>query len=359
MTIEYSIPQASDIFNLRVHALARFTDSTGWTAFNPSITYSPEHGYLVLIRSANYILQDHRKERNMAIGREIESPDSFEDPNEWDGLGMFTAPWNGGNHFRNRMFIAKLDTKKLVIGSLHEIDTSQSEAAAPVQIKRGLEDGRIYYDGESLRISCTAFEYYFVPYARICNIKLNLTSLDKAYTTEFNMFESPRGADVVEKNWMPVEKGLMSAESRPKWDYIYDAGKTYTIATNSMQEVGGFDVPLRGGSQLVPLEDGTFLAITHQVFEVSFMRSSDIKKPIISRRRYGHRFVQYTADGQVIKVSDPFNFLNKSIEFAAGMAINGDKVLVTFGALDCAAYIAEFDLREVLASLRRPRISAS
>ncbi len=340
--------------------MARFTDSTGWSAFNPSITFSSEHGYLVLLRSANFMLEDHRPERATALGREVDdSPDCYEDPNEWNGLGKPTALWNGSTHFRNRMFLAKLDVKKLILGSIHEIDLSQSEAVAPVKIKRGIEDGRLYHDGESLRISATAFENYFIPYARICNVELHVPSIDKAYTTGFDLFESPKGTDNVEKNWMPVEKGLLPADKRPSWDYVYDSKNVFSIGSRSVQKVGGYDLPLRGGSQLLPLDDGTFLAVVHQAIESSFMRFPSITNPVLVRRRYGHRFVQYSADGELLCVTDPFNFLNKSIEFAAGMAFNGDKVLVTFGALDCAAYVAEFDLDEVLASLRRPRVSVS
>ena len=350
---------AVNLFGSKTRMLARFSDSSGWCAFNPSVCYVPEQGYLVLLRSANGYLEDHRPERQTPYGSELESPDSYEDPNEWQVSAKFSALWDGRPVYRNRMFIAKLDPRKLTLGLMHEIDVSQSEAAAPVRITRGLEDGRLYHDGESLRISATAFETHLIPRARIANVRLNLPSLDKAYTTEFSLFDSPISADVVEKNWMPVEKGMiLNPKERPSFDYIYDIGTTYSIASRSTQEVGGFKVPIRGGSQLVPLIDGTFLAVAHQVVTQEYMRFADIKRSPLMRRRYVHRFLQFDQQGRLLQVTDPFNFLNKSLEFAAGLAIYQDQAIVSFGALDSSAHIASFPLDAVLGALRPPRVKA-
>lgn len=357
MTDIKPIPFAHELFDGKTRMLARYSDSTGWSAFNPSITYTKEHGFLVLIRSANGYLEDHRPEFQTAYGSELESPDSYLEPNEWQVSAKLSALWNKQPQYRNRMFLAKLDAKKLLLGSMHEIDLSDTEHAAPVNIKRGIEDGRIYHDGESLRVSATAFETHYIPYARICNFKLDASSLEKPFTTGFEMFESPRGKDVVEKNWMPVDKGLMPAAARPGFDYVYDCGMTYSIKDKTATEVGGFKLPLRGGSQLIPLEDGTYLAVMHQVVTQQYMRFAALNKSPLMKRRYSHRFVQFSDKGQIVKVTDPFTFLDKSIEFASGLARSGGRLLVTFGALDCSAHISSLSLELVLASLRRPRLS--
>ena len=357
MTEVKPIPTADELFDGKTRMLARYSDSTGWNAFNPSITYSQDYGFIVLLRSANGYLEDHRKEFQTAIGAELESNDSYLEPNEWQVSAKLTALWDGQPRYRNRMYLAKLDARKLLLGSMHEVDLSATEAAAPVQIKRGIEDGRLYHDGDGLRISATAFETHHIPYARICNFELNLPSFEKPATSGFELFESPRGTDIVEKNWMPVEKAFIPEKSRPKFDYIYDCGFTYTIATNEIKDVGGFKLPLRGGSQLIPMEDGTFLAVMHQVVTQEYMRFTDINKSPLMKRRYAHRFVQFSAKGQIVKVSDPFNFINKSIEFASGIAQHEDRLFVTFGALDSSAHISSLSLELVLASLRRPRVS--
>lgn len=358
MTEFTAIPTADSLYDGKTKMLARFTDSTGWSAFNPSITCTPELGYIVSLRSSNNYMQDHRPERRTEYGKEIEGPDSFVDPNEWEGLGSYTSLWNGQPVYRNRFFLAKLDVKKLMLGSINEVDVSKTEEAAkPVNLARGLEDGRIYHDGNSLRASFTAFEPNIYPHAaRIANVRLDIPSFDKAYISEFNLFDSPKDTDTVEKNWMPVDKGLIPSDERPDWDYIYETGATYTIATRKMEKVGGYDLPLRGGSQLVRTPDGDYLAIMHQVVSAETMRFADIKKSPLARRRYTHRFVLFNKKGQLIKVSDKFNFVNKSIEFASGLTFHEDRLLVTFGAIDCYAFISSLSYEAVMKSLREPKI---
>lgn len=352
------IPTADSLYNGKTKMLARFTDSTGWSAFNPSITCTPDLGYIVSLRSSNNYMQDHREERRTEYGKEIEGPDSYTDPNEWEGMGSYTSLWNGKPEYRNRFFIAKLDIKKLMIGTIHEVDLSKTEKAAkPIKLNRGLEDGRIYHDGTSLRASFTAFEPTTPPYAaRIANVRLDIPTMEKASLSEFNLFDSPKSIEAVEKNWMPLDKGLIPKDERPSWDYIYETGATYTIATNTMEKVGGYDLPLRGGSQVIKTPDGDYLAIMHQVVSAETMRFSDIKKSPLTRRRYTHRFVLFNELGQVIKVSDKFNFLNKSIEFASGLTFNEDRLIVTFGAIDCYAFVSSLSYDAVMASLREPRI---
>ena len=351
---------ADELFDGKTRMLSRFTDSTGWSAFNPSISSTPDLGYVVLFRSANSYMQDHREERRTEYGHEIEGPDSFVDPNEWEGYGTYTSLWEEKPQYRNRMFLAKFDPKKLSVGLMHEIDTSATESVAPVPLKRGLEDGRLYHDGESLRISCTAFEPNHPPYAaRIANVRLDVPSFDKPAVSGFDLFDSPKSLQTIEKNWMPIEKGNIPEDERPSWDYIYETGAVYTIATREMKRVGGFELPLRGGSQLVRTPEGTYLAVMHQLISNEFMRFSDIKKSPLAKRRYAHRFVEFNADGQVVRVSDKFTFLNKSIEFASGLAFHEDRLLVTFGAIDCYSFVSSLSYDAVMRSLRAPKLNTN
>jgi hypothetical protein len=351
------IPLADSLFDGKTKMLARFSDSTGWSAFNPSITSTPDLGYIVLLRSANSYMQDHRPERRTEYGEELSGADSFIDANEWEGYGTYTSLWNGEPKYRNKMFLAKFDPKKMSLGLLHEIDTSATEAAAPVPLNRGLEDGRVYHDGESLRISCTAFEPNHPPHnARIASVRLDVPSFDKPAISEFVLFDSPKSVDTVEKNWMPVVKGEIPEDERPSWDYIYETGATYTIATNKMERVGGYELPLRGGSQLVRTPKGTYLAVMHQMISNEFMRFSDIKKSPLAKRRYAHRFVEFNQLGQVINVSDKFTFMNKSIEFASGLTFHQDRLFVTYGVMDCYSFVSSLSYEAVMSSMRPPQV---
>jgi predicted GH43/DUF377 family glycosyl hydrolase len=349
------VPLADTMFNGQTRQLMRFAveGSTDWCAFNPSICTTEKYGTLVLFRSANGYLKDHRPEFQMPLGAELESGDNYRYPSEFNALSELTTIWDGVPRFHNRLFIARmLKHPNTRLTELCEVDLTEAYAQAPVPMLRGVEDARLFWDGESMCILATAYETRAIPVARICKIRLDVSNVRKVRGISFELYDSPNGADRVEKNWMPVHQEGM--KKPPKFDYIYESGFTYSTKTNSLTDVGGYHLPLRGGSQLIPLSDGTYLAVAHQVPLADLMRFSDIKRSPLMRRRYLHRFVQYTDSGQVFKVTNPFNFLNKSIEFAAGMTIRGDKVLVTFGALDSSAHLSVLELDEVMAALRRP-----
>ena len=74
------------------------------------------------------------------------------------------------------------------------------------------------------------------------------------------------------------------------------------------------------------------------------------------RRYYLHRFVTVDADWRIDRVSRPFFFRHRGIEFAAGACLShdGSDVLITFGVEDCEAWLARIPLRRVLELLRPP-----
>lgn len=354
------IATAKSLFGATTEQLARFalSNSEHWSAFNPSICHTEKYGTLVLFRSSNGILKDHRPEFHMPVGLELDGGDSNRYPGEYNAIAELTTTWEGEPRFHNRMFLAKMKkTSNTKVTELCEVDLSEAYAQAPAKMLRGVEDGRLFWNGEDLYIVATAYETKEIPSAKICLIKLELQDGDykKARGTTFQLFDSPKNQ--IEKNWMPVHREGMTKE--PLFDFVYESGSTYSIKSQSLTNVGGYILPLRGGSQLIPLDDGTYLAITHQLALNDVMRFSDIKKSPLLRRRYVHRFVQYTEQGQVFRVTDPFNFLNKSIEFASGMALRDGKLIVSFGALDCSSHIAVLSLDTVLESLRRPKLATA
>jgi hypothetical protein len=355
VSIPTSVPTAGDLFDAKTKQLARFCEEPAWSAYNPSICYTEEHGYLVLLRSSNGWLRDHRPEWQVETGDELTTEDSYETPGEWYQASYIDSVLGTEKYFRNRMFLASLNTKTLNLSYLKEIDLTQAYAQAPAKLIRGIEDGRLYYDGETLRISATVFEIGHINVARICSVELDLSG-DTPRGVSFEMFDSPVNEDTVEKNWMPVHKSSIFNPDDVTFDYLYSSGKTYTIKDRSIKEVGGPAPSVRGGSQLIGLENGTMLGIVHQCVSAEYIRFANLSKEALFRRRYVHRFMQYDEKGRIIKVSDMFNFLNKSVEFAGGMAIHENKLLVSFGALDSSAHIASIPLKNVLANLRPPRL---
>jgi len=348
------VPTVVELFGAKTKQLARFSVEPSWSAYNPSICYTEEHGYLVLLRSSNGWLKDHRPEWQTEVGAELDTADSFLTPSEWYAAAYVTPQQGSEKLFRNRMFIAKLNPSTLTLGKIREIDLTQAYKDFPIFLTRGIEDGRLYHDGTDLRISATIFEAREIGTARICNLKLDMSG-EHPRGSGMKMYDSPRGVEIVEKNWMPIHKP--SLYSDVDFDYIYDSGYTYSIKDQDITHVGGPELPVRGGSQLIGLENGTMLAVIHQCVSAEYIRFASLTKESLFRRRYVHRFIQYDDKGRILKVTDKFNFIDKSIEFAAGMALHNDKLLVTFGALDSSAHIASIPLKKVLSALRPPLIT--
>jgi len=96
---------------------------------------------------------------------------------------------------------------------------------------------------------------------------------------------------------------------------------------------------LRGGSQLVHIGDGQWLGIGH---DMNFLNG---------RKNYWHIFYLTDSYGKVQKTSEPMKLVKNGIEFAAGMAIDGDRVAVSFGVDDMNALIGETSLSAVLETL--------
>ena len=96
---------------------------------------------------------------------------------------------------------------------------------------------------------------------------------------------------------------------------------------------------LRGGTQLVRVGDDAWLGVAHAMQFVD------------TRKLYWH--VWYLVDGRGIltAASAPMKLAPEGIEFAAGLAIDGDRVVVSFGVDDIECRLGETKLSAVLAML--------
>jgi predicted GH43/DUF377 family glycosyl hydrolase len=360
MTVEYpkNIPTIVDLLGAKIKQIARFCDEPVWSAFNASVCYTEEHGYLVLFRSSNGFLKDHRPEWQAPLGEELTTADSYDEPSEWYTSAYINSQLGSEKLFQNKMFIAKLNPTTLTISNMQEVDLTGTYASfekkTGIKLFRGIEDGRLYHDGSTLRISANIYEENKITVAKMCNLPLDMSS-GKPIGGDMIILESPIHHGTVEKNWMPVHRPSLTNPDDITYDYIYSCSKTYNIDGGVLKTVGGYDLPIRGGSQVIGLDNGTMLAIIHQTVTTETIRFAALTKENLIRRRYLHRFIQLNEKGQVIKVSEMFNFLNKSIEFAAGLAIKDGKVIVSFGALDSSSHVASLPLKNILANLREPK----
>ena len=56
----------------------------------------------------------------------------------------------------------------------------------------------------------------------------------------------------------------------------------------------------------------------------------------------------YDNSGALTKISDKFKFEGARIEFAAGLVLSGDDVIISYGYKDVASYLAKIPLNKVL-----------
>jgi hypothetical protein len=97
---------------------------------------------------------------------------------------------------------------------------------------------------------------------------------------------------------------------------------------------------LRGGTQLVRVADDAWLGIGHEM------------KYLNNLKMYWHTWYLVNSRGALTATSEPMKLASNRIEFAAGMAIDGDRVVVSFGVDDMECKIAETSLAAVMGTLR-------
>lgn len=294
--------------------ILRFADISDkrWSAFNPSIAYSPTEGYTVLFRSSNYFFDPETTSTTVTVGARVQS----------------------------RMWLGSLDENwQIIESSLREIDFSD----CGILLKRGPEDGRLYWVDGAWEITAglhePSVELPRIGRFRVDGVKARLLELYQ----DGSLYD-------VEKNWMaPIVKS-------DNFDYIYNPVSIYKTGIGPIP-VRPFSEDIRhvrGGSQLVPILDGQYLAIIHEAdvkkVKVSIPRMFTVKD--VSVRTYVHRFAVYSSEGALVGLGPRFKLGDARIEFAAGLVISGDDVIVSYGYKDVAAYLGTIKLQVVLDQIK-------
>jgi hypothetical protein len=275
-----------------------------WPAFNPSITASDD-GFCMIVRTANYRIQD-------GVVHE-------------DGV------------LRNINYLMTLDDQ-LAATAVEPVEEHAGDLRRyPSQI-HGFEDCRLFEIDGRWFASATCCELNPIDRREI--VLLELVGHD---IIAVHPLDGPVPGRH-EKNWMPfVRDGALH--------FVYSCGPTVILScdvdTGATAVVHESDAPaatldLRGGSQGVPLDDGSFLFVVHAVD-----RSS-------GTARYVHRFLRLTSDFVVDGLSEPFTFTSDRVEFCAGMARHGDDLVLSFGVSDAASGLALISLDEAVALLGDP-----
>jgi glycosyltransferase involved in cell wall biosynthesis len=309
--IYWYVPKAVDVMRSFKWQNMDFEAPEHWIALNPSVTTHNNKLYAI-VRTVNYRIDP--------MGRYI--------IRATDGTANDTNPINTRNYF-------------LELNS-HFKTLSRCEILPPLDMPAplfkpviGFEDMRLFFWNEQPWTSSCVRELNEQGY---CEQTLGRVLIDgEAESLRLDsvkvMQHTPRA---YEKNWAPVvtNDGTDLSFVYRLGEMVDASGETYKRTPLSFE-----CSTLSGGSQLVRINGG-WLSLVHEAR----------MRPGSPLRYYSHRFVYFDKDFTVRKVSKPFVFNEKEIEFAAGMCVHpvtGDLV-ISYGFNDKEARIATVSLVEAL-----------
>lgn len=304
----YLEPLSKILPSFRCHKLDNYPVSEGFIGMNPSVTrYNSQ--IMCNIRTVNYKID--KQGRYEILGK--------------DGTYCDTHP------IVTKNVLATLDYD-LNVEHAVEICPSVGEPAPKWDKVIGHEDIRLFaVDGGLSTLACRRDQNE----GGVCEQVLsNIVFLPSGtYINTGHRIIHKEGS--YEKNWMPARNGH---------HFIYRLG---TVVDTTGKIVKKFDTKvdtstISGGSQLVTFRDG-YIALVHEARI----------NPSTNLRYYIHRFVYFTNELAPVCLSMPFYFLDKQIEFAAGLAWHPDnkRLILSFGARDSEAWIGTVDATEVAQAL--------
>lgn len=316
---KYAINRGGTIVPLLIPA----SETNGLGLMNPSI-FNDSGKLLVNIRQVNYTFY-HSESK---LFQHPYGPLTYIHPE--DDLHLRTWNW-----------YCELDDS-LNITRYAKIDTSAFDTYTPAWDFVGLEDGRLVrWDG---KLYLSGVRRDTTPHGEgrmeLSEIQVNADSVVEVSRHRIPTPKDP--TSYCEKNWMPILE-------RP-YHYIKWADPTelvhYDISSNQSKTI--FDgtpvsIPIsqRGGSQVLRVSEG-WLALTH---EVDLFNSETGRKDAV----YRHRFVLWDENWNIIHYSRAFSIMGGHVEFATGMCIYRNKLLISYGFQDNAAYIMRTDLPTIMA----------
>ena len=313
----YYAKSASELFGAETSSIGWQPPDPGWAPMNPSVYIAGRVGIhipqkLVLVRTVNYIVSDGQYPTN-------------------DGSGII----------RTRNYILEMDANWRVTKATEARDiTGVAKNNFPVE---GFEDCRLWECENGFSASTTIRNLHDNPNG---HHEMAIVDFDDGWQVDDMTVIRDYEHNRVQKNWMPIvgRPGAFLYLCHPTIAIeVSDHGRTKEIArhyvagdVDSKTQVSFAD--LRGGSQLIPYHDG-WLCLTHEV----------AWRP---ERVYLHRFVRFDATFKIVAISDPFYFERVGIEFCAGLARDGGKLVASYGVNDASANLAFFDSDRILAALK-------
>ncbi len=283
-----------------------------WSAFNPSIGINPFKGYGITFRSSNYVILPH---------------------------GELATTY--GDKIRNRVWFADLDDD-LELQNLRQIDFSRSG----YDLHRGVEDAKLLSRDGKWMFTAVAMERD-IPMARYCECYLDK---DATFVESIVMYEGVN-AMKPEKNWMTANY------PSPHFDYVYNGNGIVKDGKVIMRLLDNKDLAgLRGNTHLLDMGDGTYIAVMHKLLVSRGKQKFLVERQMYTadvQKDYYHYFVRINEYGWIIEMSEPFRFVSKGIEFAAGIIEKDGHFVVSFGKDDVSSHLAIIDKKKVLKLLKK------
>jgi hypothetical protein len=312
-------PSFSDLGG-EIWRIRRFADESDkrWSAFNPSIAYSPVEGYMIMFRSSNYFLDPK-------MGNAVPTIDS---------------------RIRNRLWIANLsDDFQVIESTMREVKFPDPE----IEFKRGVEDARLYWRDGGWEFSAGLIEQISEMKPRLGVFRINTFKLNGEIAILTKLLDEGE-LQKVEKNWMPTY------EPNPNFDFIYGPNAIYKhgVGPVKVREMVPEISELRGGSPLWLLDSGEYLTILHKCITTLVTRYNPrlFGVETVKVRSYVHCFAKYSYEGVITGVSDNFIFDEGGIEYSSGLVVHKDDVIVSYGKKDVVSYLGKIKLTKVLEMIK-------
>ncbi len=202
----------------------------------------------------------------------------------------------------------------------------------------GIEDIRLFHFRNCLFGAATT--HHVTNGARASMILLSINDrYPNPYISDWRPIPSP-GPDRWEKNWMPFvkdEKIMLMYSVEPT--RILSEDGVELSSTRFPDAASGLGANLRGGSQIIPFEQG-YLAIVHE-------------NDTTHGRKYFHRFIYFDQDVLPAALSDRFHFVVIGQEFVTGLCDSHepDRLMVGYSLRDSKPWFGSVRKAEVLSKL--------
>jgi hypothetical protein len=255
--------------------------------------------------------------------------------------------WKGWQVIRTRNFLLDLDADLKTIRSVELVDkTGGPRTGYPVH---GFEDARLFAWRGSWWATATVCDFTEDGQREIALLQID----DDGAVVRAEPLRGPWSVHA-QKNWMPlVDRDADCVKFIYATSLDGDVGSTtiFDLMQSGDSQVrpdywvrfAGSDYGhgrLRGGSQAVRVDGGWLFA----VHDVAFPGSG---------RMYLHRLVMIDDNLQLVSMTDPFYFEQIGIEFCAGLALVGDKIIASYAVNDGSARLATFEWSRIRRALRK------